>query len=137
VSNNNVNNFANRSSNKAFGIVMSCFFAALWVFSYLSNVEPNWYFFGISVAFVSSAFLLPKLLTPLNFIWFKFGVLLSKITTPVIMAAVFFLLVTPIAIVKRLKGQNALKLFYEAEKETYWILRKNAKGKSGDMERQF
>ena len=64
-----------------------------------------------------------KLLTPLNKLWFKFGIILGAIVAPIVMGFVFFLVVTPIGLVMRIAGKDLLNKKYDKKKETYWIKR--------------
>ena len=64
-----------------------------------------------------------KLLTPLNKLWFKFGMILGAIIAPIVMGVVFFLVITPIGIIMRIMGKDLLKKRYDKKKETYWIKR--------------
>jgi len=75
-----------------------------------------------------------KLLTPLNKLWFKFGMMLGAIVAPVVMGAVFFLVVTPIGIVMRTMGKDLINKKHDKKKETYWITRRTS---IGSMKRQF
>ena len=74
-----------------------------------------------------------KLLTPLNKLWFKFGIILGKIISPLIMGIIFFLVVTPIGLIMRILGKDLLKLKYN-NKNSYWIEKNGPKSK---MKNQF
>ena len=74
----------------------------------------------IATIFLFFATLKSQVLTPLNKIWYKFGILLGSIVSPIIMAIVFFLVVTPIGIIMRLIGKDVLNLKYNS-KNSYWI----------------
>ena len=73
-----------------------------------------------------------KILTPLNKLWFKFGILLGKIVSPLIMGIIFFLVVTPIGLIMRLLGKDLLNLKYN--NKSYWIEKDGPKSK---MKNQF
>ena len=77
-------------------------------------------FGGLSAFFLLAAFAAPTLLAPLNRAWFALGQLLHKIVSPVVLGAMFFLLITPVAIVARLLGRDALRLT-KHRGSTYWI----------------
>ena len=64
-----------------------------------------------------------KLLTPLNQLWFKFGMILGAIVAPIVMGFVFFLVVTPIGFIMRIMGKDLLKKRYDKKRGTYWIKR--------------
>ena len=74
-----------------------------------------------------------KVLTPLNKLWFKFGLLLGKIVSPAIMGLIFFFIVTPIAFVMRIIGKDLLNLKFNNNK-SYWIKKTGPKSK---MKNQF
>jgi hypothetical protein len=74
-----------------------------------------------------------KALTPLNKLWFKFGILLGTFISPIVMGVVFFLIVTPTSLIMRVLGKNLLNLKRD-NKKTYWIERSEIKSK---MKNQF
>ena len=78
-------------------------------------------------------FFFPKVLTPLNNLWFKFGILLGKIVSPIVMSVIFFLVVTPIGIFMKIIGKDLLNLKFN-DKETYWIKKNDPKSA---MKNQF
>ena len=75
-----------------------------------------------------------KLLTPLNKLWLKLGELLGRIIAPIVIAIVFFLVVTPIAIIMRLLGKDLLKKKYDSRNKSYWINREEI---INSMKKQF
>ena len=74
-----------------------------------------------------------KILTPLNKIWFKFGIFLGKIVSPIVMSIIFFLVITPTGFFMKLIGKDLLRL-KKKDRDTYWI---NKDKNSGSMRRQF
>jgi hypothetical protein len=72
-------------------------------------------------------------LTPLNKLWFKFGIFLGKIVSPVVMGVIFFAVVTPIALIMKLLGKDILNL-KKNKKQTYWI---ECKDRFNKMKNQF
>jgi hypothetical protein len=75
----------------------------------------------------------PKILNPLNKIWFKFGILLAKIVSPLVMLFIFFVVVTPIGLIMKISGKNLLNL-KKKNKKTYWIIKDNS---NSSMKNQF
>jgi len=73
-----------------------------------------------------------KILTPLNKIWFRFGILLGSFVSPIVMGLVFFAIVTPTALIMRVLGKNLLNL-KKNNKKTYWIERSKIKSKMKDQ----
>ena len=125
----------NLPSNKSFGIVFFLFFLILAVFFYVKNspIILISILILLSVFFLISGLLQSKILTPLNKIWFKFGILLGKIISPIIMGIIFFLVVTPIGFIMRLIGKDLLNLKYQ-NIQSYWIKKTGPKSK---MKNQF
>ena len=120
-------------SNKSFGIVFSIFFFIIASYPLLSHNEIRLWSLIISIIFLVLGLLNSKLLTPLNKVWFKFGLLLSKFISPVIMGIIFFLVVTPTGLIMRLFKKDLLNLKYN-KNSTYWVEKKEPKSK---MKNQF
>jgi len=110
-------------SNKSFGIVFSVVFFIIAIFPILNNDNIRVWSLVISLIFLVLGLINSKLLSPLNKIWFKFGLILSKVVSPVIMGIIFFLVVTPIGILMRILKKDLLNLKYN-NKNTYWIKKK-------------
>ena len=121
------------SSNRNFGIVFFIVFLLVAVYPILKGNDIRIWSLLISFAFLILGLTNSKLLTPLNKLWFKFGLLLGKIVTPLILGFIFFIIVTPIGILMRLLGKDLLNLKYN-EKKTYWIEKTGPKSK---MKNQF
>ena len=121
------------SSNKSFGIVFSIFFLLISVYPLLNNDPIYYWSLFVSFIFLVLGLMNSKILSPLNLLWFKFGILLGKIISPIIMGIIFFLVVTPIGIIMRLLKKDLLNLKYN-KKETYWIDKSGPKSK---MKNQF
>ena len=121
------------SSNKSFGIV---FFVVFIIIGFWPLLDINTYRLWaiiIAVIFLTLGFMNSRLLTPLNILWFKFGIFLGKIVSPIVMGVIFFFVVTPIAILMRISKKDLLNLKFN-NKETYWIKKSNYKSK---MKNQF
>ena len=121
------------SSNRSFGIVFFIIFFLIALYPLLSDQEIRLWALIISAIFLILGLLKSKLLTPLNKLWFRFGIFLGKIISPIIMGIIFFLVVTPIGIIMRLLGKDLLNLKYNKEK-SYWIEKDGPKSK---MKNQF
>ena len=121
------------SSNRSFGIVFFIVFLliALYPLTYVGDVRI-WSVI-ISLFFLVLGLLNSKILTPLNKLWFKFGIFLGKIISPIIMGIIFFLVVTPIGLIMRLIGKDVLNLKY-SDNKSYWIEKTEPKSK---MKNQF
>ena len=111
------------SANRNFGLVFFIVFLIVSTWP-LTNGEPV----RIWSAIISSVFLIlglmnSKLLTPLNKLWFKFGMILGAIVAPVVMGVVFFLVITPIGLFMKIIGKDLLNIKYDKRKKTYWVKR--------------
>ena len=120
-------------TNKNFGIVFSIVFLIIALFPLINNESLRIWSLIISAVFLFLGLINSKILTPLNNIWFKFGLILGRIVSPVIMGVVFFLVVTPTAFIMRLVGKDLLNLKFNKHK-SYWI-EKN--GPKSNMKNQF
>ena len=122
-----------KSSNKSFGIV---FFIVFIIIGFWPLPDFNNYrLWPIIIAFIflSLGLANSKLLTPLNILWFKFGVLLGKIVSPIVMGVIFFAVVTPTGFLMRILKKDLLNLKF-TNKDTYWIKKNEPKSK---MKNQF
>ena len=120
-------------SNRGFGIVFFVVFVLIGLYPLAYSGEIRIWAIIISLIFLVLGFFNSKILTPLNKIWFKFGIFLGKIISPVIMGIIFFLVVTPIGFIMRLLGKDVLNLKYNKNK-SYWIEKNGPKSK---MKNQF
>ena len=121
------------SSNRSFGIVFFVVFLLIALYPFTYGEELRIWSIIISIIFLILGFLNSKILAPLNKIWFKFGILLGKIISPLIMGIIFFLVVTPIGLIIKLFGKDVLNLKYNKNK-SYWIEKNGPKSK---MKNQF
>ena len=122
------------SSNRSFGLVFFVVFliVSLWPLTLVCSIRI-WSVI-VSAVFLILGLINSRLLTPLNVLWFKLGMILGAIISPIVMGIVFFLVVTPTGFILRIMGKDLLNKKYDKEKETYWIKR-NAP--TGTMKRQF
>tara|TARA_B100000427_G_scaffold313685_1_gene306237 strand:+ start:215 stop:598 length:384 start_codon:yes stop_codon:yes gene_type:complete len=121
------------SSNRNFGIVFFIVFLVIAFYPLINNEDTRVWSLVISLIFLILGLLNSKILTPLNNLWFKFGLFLGKIISPAIMVIIFFLVVTPIGFVMRMLGKDLLNLKYNKDK-SYWIEKTGPKSK---MKNQF
>ena len=123
-----------QSSNKSFGLLFFVVFLILGLWPLKNGESLNFYFITASVVFLILGLLNSKLLSPLKKSWIKLGEILGIIIAPIVMALVFFLILTPVSIIVRLFGKDLLGLKFLKEKDTYWIKRKKI---LGSMKKQF
>ena len=120
-------------SNRSFGIVFFIVFLIIALYPLVNDHNIRLWSLIVSLIFLISGLINSKILTPLNKLWFKFGILLGKIISPIIMGIIFFLVVTPIGLIMRLLGKDVLNLKYNDYK-SYWIEKTGPKSK---MKNQF
>ena len=120
-------------SNKSFGIVFFVVFLLISLYPLLNNENIRFWSLIVSIIFLVLGILNSSLLSPLNKLWFKFGIFLGKIISPIIMGIIFFLVVTPIGLIMRLIGKDVLNLKY-SDYKSYWIEKTGPKSK---MKNQF
>ena len=120
-------------SNRSFGIVFFILFLLIALYPTINSEGIRMWSIIVSLIFLVLGLLDSKILTPLNKIWFKFGLLLGRVISPFIMGIIFFLVVTPIGLIMRILGKDVLNLKYNSNK-TYWIEKTGPKSK---MKNQF
>ena len=130
-----MSNFENNKafSNKSFGIVFFIIFFLLAFYPLTFGGELKIWSLFISLIFLVLGLFNSKILNPLSKLWFKFGIFLAKIISPIILAIIFFLMVTPIGLIMRAFKKDVLNLKYNDNK-TYWIKKTDPKSK---MKNQF
>ena len=121
------------SSNRSFGIVFFVVFLIIALYPLIYSGELRIWSVIISFIFLTLGLLNSKILNPLNKLWFKFGIFLGKIISPLIMVIIFFLVVTPIGLVMRMLGKDVLNLKFNNDR-SYWIDKNESKSK---MKNQF
>tara|TARA_A100001015_G_scaffold88470_1_gene98427 strand:- start:688 stop:1068 length:381 start_codon:yes stop_codon:yes gene_type:complete len=123
-----------QSSNKSFGLLFFVVFLVIGLWPLKNGENLNFYFITTSVIFLILGLINSKLLTPLNKSWIKLGEILGIIIAPIVMAFVYFVILTPVSFIVRIFGKDLLSLKLLKEKETYWIERKKS---LGSMKKQF
>ena len=120
-------------SNRSFGIVFFIVFLAISLWPLLNSNEIRIWAFIISLVFFVLGLLNSKILTPLNKIWFKFGIFLGNIVSPIVMCLIYFIVVTPIALLLKVVNKDILSL-KKTKKNSYW---KNKEKYNSSMKNQF
>ena len=128
-----MNNEIKISSNRSFGIVFFVVFLIIAIYPLTHSGDVRLWSVIFSIVFLVLGLLNSKILTPLNKLWFKLGIFLGKIISPIVMGIIFFLVVTPIGLIMRLLGKDVLSLKYNKNK-SYWI---EKKGPKSIMKNQF
>ena len=120
-------------SNRNFGIVFSFFFLLIAIYPLINQESIKIWSVILSVIFLALGLINARVLTPLNILWFKFGMLLGKYISPLVMGMVFFFVVTPTGIIMRLLNKDLLNL-KKNKSNSYWIKKQENKS---DMTKQF
>jgi len=120
-------------SNRSFGIVFFIVFLAISLWPLLNSNEIRIWAFIISLVFFVLGLLNSKILTPLNKIWFKFGIFLGNIVSPIVMGLIYFVVVTPIALLLKVVNKDIL-ILKKTKKNSYW---KNKDKYNSSMKNQF
>jgi hypothetical protein len=124
-------------TNRGFGLVIG---AALLVLAVVKGWTGSWWwpmFAGMSAAFFAAAWLTPSLLTPLNHLWFRFGLLLHRIVSPLLMGLIYFGAVVPIGLLMRLLGQRPIAPGFDPDAKSYWVSRADPTPPPGSMAKQY
>jgi len=125
-------NFNN--SNKNFGIVFGVFFLLVFIYYFIKFGQFDIYSIALSTIFFLLGFLNSRLLTPLNKLWIKFGGLLGRVVSPVVMIIVYFFVVFPTKVILSLFKMDILDLKLDKNSSTYWKIRKK---ENTSMDNQF
>lgn len=123
-----------KSSEKSFGLLLSFVFLIISIWPLFFIGDLRLWSLIISVIFFSISFIKPNILRPLNIIWIKFGEVLGLVIAPIVMALVYFFILTPISIIVRIFGKDLLNLKFFEKQKTYWIKRKK---EISTMNKQF
>ena len=125
------------SSDRSFGFVFTVVFLLITVWPYYDGGAPNFWAAGTGSLFLMTALLRPVLLAPLNRLWTRFGLLLNKVTSPIILGLLFFGVMLPISLLMRLFGKRPLQLSYDQKTSSYWIVREPTGPAPETMKQQF
>ena len=123
-----------QSSNRSFGLLFFIVFIVVGLWPVIKGEAANIYLILISLFFLIFGLINSKILSPFNKAWIKFGEILGLIIAPIIMALVYFIILTPISLIVRMLGKDLLGLKFLKKQDTYWTKRKK---KLGTMKKQF
>jgi hypothetical protein len=113
-------------SNKKFGFFFTFLFVLATSYFYLSSSMLSVYSMAlISLILFFVTIVKAEVLSPLNKLWMRFGLLIGMIVSPIVLGFIFYGLFTPIAFFMRLNGRDELRLKFN-NKVTHWILRKES-----------
>lgn len=128
---------AEMGSERSFGLVFAAFFAILGLWPLKTGGDIRLWSLALAAAFLAAALACPRLLRPLNLVWFKFGMVLHHVVTPVVMGLLFFLTVTPVGLLMRATGKDPMRLKRDPSASTYWIRRTPPGPAPDSMKNQF
>ena len=123
-----------QSSNRSFGLLFFIVFILVGLWPVIKGETANIYLILISLFFLIFGLINSKILSPFNKAWIKLGEILGLIIAPIIMALVYFIILTPISLIVRMLGKDLLGLKFLKKQDTYWTKRKK---KLGTMKKQF
>jgi len=124
-------------SDRQFGLVFAAFFAVIGLLPLVAGHAPRWWAFAPALAFAAVALIRPGILRPLNVLWFRFGLLLHKVVSPIVLGLIFYVAVTPVGLTMRAFGKDPLKLKFDRTAPSYWIDRTPPGPDPETMKNQF
>jgi len=122
------------NQNRSFGLLFFFVFFILALWPLTKKGELNLYLISIASIFLVLGLLNSKILSPLNNLWVKLGEILGRIIAPIVMAIVYFFILTPISLLVRLFGKDLIGIKFSNDIKSYWVKRKKH---LGSMDKQF
>jgi len=111
----------NISSNKNFGLVFFIVFLIIGLFPLLNQENIRIWSIILSAVFLILGLLNSNILSPLNKAWIKFGIILGKFISPIVLGIIFFIVVLPTGVLMRLIKKNFLGIKFDKSIKSYWI----------------
>ena len=125
------------STDRSFGFVFATVFLIIALYPLLHAAGIRIWAVAVSGVFLLLAALVPQVLAPANRLWTKFGMLLHNIVSPIALGILFFLVVTPTALLMRLFGKDPLRLRFDPAADSYWIKRDPPGPAADSLKNQF
>ena len=125
------------ASERSFGQVFAGFFLILAALRWYRGGDGVWLFVGIAAVLLAIAYTVPILLRPFNFVWAKLGRYLFVVVSPLVMGLLFFVTITPLAVLLRVMGKDLLRLKRDGKASSYWIKREPPGPAPESMNQQF
>jgi predicted membrane metal-binding protein len=124
-------------SSRGFGIVFAVVFGVVALWPLLAGAPPRLWASVVAGMFLALALIAPRLLSPLNRLWFRFGLALHRVVNPIIMAIIYLTTVVPVGLILRACGKDILRLKRDPNAQSYWIARDPPGPPPGSMTKQF
>jgi hypothetical protein len=124
-------------SERSFGIVFGILFLIMGLWPLVRHEPPRYWALGVALVFLAAAFLRPRILRPINRLWFKFGLLLHHIVNPIVMALLYCVAILPMGLFLKARGKDLLRLRRVPGTKSYWIVREVPGPPRGSMSKQF
>ena len=125
------------SSDRSFAWIFAAVFCFIGIMPAFQSHAIHWWAVAIAVLLMLIAIIAPHVLHPFNVLWFHFGRLLHRIITPFILAVVYFMVITPIAIILRIMRKDVLCRKLDPVAKSYWIYREPSGPKPDSIRKQF
>lgn len=125
------------SSDKALGLVFGAFFLLIAVLPLFSGRGVRLWALIACGGFVGVALIWPRLLSPLNRLWTRLGLLLHMVVSPIVLGIMFYAVITPMGVIMRLLGKDLLRLSFNPQLPTYWMERTPPGPKPETLSDQF
>ena len=120
-------------SNRSFGLLFFIVFTLIGLWPIINSESIRIWSIVIALIFFILGILNSKILTPLNKVWMRFGILLGNFVSPIVMGIIFFGVVTPTGLLLKLFNKDILNL-KENRNDTYWLKKDNS---NNNMKNQF
>jgi hypothetical protein len=126
-----------QSSNRSFGLLFVAVFGLVAAYGAWQRAG-SWLWWAAAAGILAIVTLLiPGVLEPLNRLWMRLALALSKVVTPVVMAVIFFGTVLPTGLIMRLLRKDPLRLKWDPNARSYWIEREPPGPEPESLKNQF
>lgn len=126
-----------QNSELHFALLFSFVFTIIAIYPLFSGQELHIWAIIIALAFLAIGLLKPSVLKPINILWFKFGLLLHTVVSPLIMALIYFSAVLPTGLLLKLFGKDPMRRKYDHSGNSYWIIRNSSESENNNFKNQF
>jgi len=124
-------------SERSFSLIFSIVFGIVAAWPLASGGRPRFWAFAVALVFLILGYAKPALLRSLNVAWFRLGLLVGAVMTPIVMAVLYLTTFLPTSLVLRFMGKDLLSLKREPDRPSYWVTREEPGPEQGTMSRQF